>query len=143
MSSELFCRRKPSILSVTKCIQFYSLKAPSQVWDNFWVEFISGIIVLCSLFIMNAKLRNIEIYWNQLAYHLLLPHIKLFKKTQRGLELVSLPQFLNNFWRRILLLLYFINWPNFIVYCLYSWDIWQLVYCNCLLTRMRCHKFWN
>ena len=24
-----------------------------------------------------------------------------------------------------------------------SWDIWQIVYCNCLLTILRRHKFWN
>ena len=31
------------------------------------------------------------------ADHLLLPHIKQFKKIKRGLELVSLPHFLHNF----------------------------------------------
>ena len=33
---------------------------------------------------------------------------------ERGLELVSLPHFLHDSWRRIFLLLYYINWPNFI-----------------------------
>ena len=31
------------------------------------------------------------------------------------MELVSLPHFLHNFWRKIFLLLYSINWPNFII----------------------------
>ena len=32
------------------------------------------------------------------------------------MELVFLPQFLHNFWKKILLLLYSIKWPNFIVW---------------------------
>ena len=43
-----------------------------------------------------------------------------------------------------LLMLYSINWSNFIaLIALTSWDIGQYVYCNCLLTRLQCHKFWN
>ena len=37
-----------------------------------------------------------------------------FKKTKRGLELVSLLHFLPDFWRKIFLTLYSIQWPNFI-----------------------------
>ena len=33
-----------------------------------------------------------------------------FKKIKYGLELVSLPHFLNNFWKTMILLLYSINW---------------------------------
>ena len=44
--------------------------------------------VLYSLFLLYAKSRTIEIYWNQAADHLLLPHVRLFYKTKRGLELV-------------------------------------------------------
>ena len=40
--------------------------------------------------------------------------IKFFYKIWRGLELISLLPFLHNFWRTILLLLYSMNWPNFI-----------------------------
>ena len=36
------------------------------------------------------------------------------KKTKKGLELVSLSQLLHDFWTKIFLTLYFINWPNFI-----------------------------
>ena len=39
-----------------------------------------------------------------------------FSKNKKGLELVSLPHFTHNFWRKIFLLLYSINWPNFIVW---------------------------
>ena len=46
---------------------------------------------------MYGKLRAIEIYRNEAADHLLSPHIKLFQKIKRGLELVSLPHFPHNF----------------------------------------------
>ena len=45
---------------------------------------------------------------------MLLPHIKLFWKIKRGLEIVSLPHFPHNFWRKMFLLP--IDWPNFIVW---------------------------
>ena len=40
-----------------------------------------------------------------------------FKKQKRSLVLVSLPYFLHNFRRKILLWMYSINWPSFI-FCL-------------------------
>ena len=43
-------------------------------------------------------------------------HIRFFQKIKRGLELASLSHLLHNFWRKILLLLYSINWPNLIVW---------------------------
>ena len=44
--------------------------------------------------------------------------IKLFQKAKRGLELVSLPHFLDNIWRKICLSLFSIKWPNFIFWLL-------------------------
>ena len=38
---------------------------------------------------------------------------KTFYKTNRCLELISLPQFLHHFRGKIFLMLYFINWPDF------------------------------
>ena len=66
--------------------------------------------VLYSLVLLYGKLRAIEIYRNWVADHLLSSHIKLFQKIKRGLELVSLPHFLHNFWRKIFLLPSFIVW---------------------------------
>ena len=71
--------------------------------------------VFYSLFLLYAELRAIEIYWNEAANHLLLPHFRLFQK-KKGVELVSLPHFLHNFWRKIFLSLYFINSLSFIVW---------------------------
>ena len=53
-------------------------------------------------------------YWNQATCCLFLPHIKLFEKIKRGLGLASLSHFLYNFWKKIFLSLYYINYPNFI-----------------------------
>ena len=46
-----------------------------------------------------------------------LTFIKSSYKTRRGLKLVSLPHFLDDFWRKIFLFLYLISWQNFI-FCL-------------------------
>ena len=47
------------------------------------------------------------------CFHLILT---FFKKIKRGLKIVSVPQFLHNFWRKLFLFLYSINWHNFIVW---------------------------
>ena len=52
----------------------------------------------------------------KLTDHLHLHHVNLFYKTKRDLALVSLLLFLHDFWIKLFLLLYFINWPNFIVW---------------------------
>ena len=63
---------------------------------------------------------------------LLSAHIKPFEETKRGLELVSQRHFRHNFRRKIFLLIYCINWPDFIVWLPLLCEIWQIVYCNCL-----------
>ena len=50
------------------------------------------------------------------CWQLALTSYNAFLKKQRGLELVSLPHFLHDFWRTIIILLYSINWPSFIVW---------------------------
>ena len=72
--------------------------------------------ISCSLFLLYAKPKAIEICWNYAADYLHLPHIKLFFQKEWGLELGSLPYFLHNFWSKIFLLIYSINWPSFIIW---------------------------
>ena len=74
---------------------------------------------------------------------MLLPHIKLFFKIKRGLELVFLPHFLYNFLRKLFLLWYFISWPSFFAWLSLLHEILGNVYCNCLLTRLWRREFWN
>ena len=57
--------------------------------------------------------KYIETKLGTTSFYLIL---NIFSKIKRGLELVSLPHFLHNFWRKIFLLLCSINWRNFIVW---------------------------
>ena len=84
----------------------------TQNWVYLWINSLRfyEISFYCML-----NFRAIEMKWDQAAHQLLSPYIKLFKKIKRGLELVSLPHFLHDFWRKIFLLLYSISTPNFIV----------------------------
>ena len=56
--------------------------------------------VLHSLLLLYAKLRTIETYWNYVADQSLLPHIKLFWKTKKDLELAPFSHFLYDFWKK-------------------------------------------
>ena len=63
---------------------------------------------------------------------------------KRGLQLVCLSHFLNDFLKTIYYLVVFYCLTKF--HCLVaftSWDIGQYVNCDCLLTRMWRQKFWN
>ena len=90
-------------------------------------------------------IRQVEDYQNILKLScrpLTFASFKTFWKTKRGLELVSLPHFLHDFWWKIFLLLYSNTWPNCLV-AFASWDIVQYVYCSYLLTRLWRRNFWN
>ena len=55
---------------------------------------------------------------------MLLPYIKYIWKTKLGLDLVSLPYFLHDVWRRkFIITLYLINWPNFTAWLLLFLDV--------------------
>ena len=73
---------------------------------------------------------------------MILPRTIPFRKTKRGLELILLPDFLQKFWRKILVIFYQLTKFDCLV-AITSWDIRQYVYFNCLLTRLWRHKFWN
>ena len=47
------------------------------------------------------------------------------------------------FEKKKFLLLYSSNWPNFVVWLPLILEIMHNVYCNCLLARLWCYKFWN
>ena len=70
-----------------------------------------------------SQVERYQSILNYAADHLLLPCINLFFRKNRGLELVSMPHFLHNFWKKIFLLLYSINSPNFIVWLPLLWKI--------------------
>ena len=68
---------------------------------------------------------------------------KLFQKVKKGLELVSLPHFLHDFLKKIFLLFYSINRPNFIVRLPLLREILSNICFNCFWTKLWRHKFWN
>ena len=47
------------------------------------------------------------------------------------------------FKKKKFLVLHSINWPNIIAWSPLHLEIYQYVYCNCLLTRLSRHKSWN
>ena len=66
-----------------------------------------------------------------------------FDFLEKSLGIVSLTYFEYDFPTKMFLMLYSINWPNFIVWLSLLLAILGSVYCNCLLTRLGCQKFWN
>ena len=109
-------------LTYIKTWEIFSLKRHAQnvaqklVLDLFKkskIEHIFGSTAwnLFLLYVQVEECQNIEAKAN----HLLLLHIKIFQKTKRSLDRVSLPHFLHDFWRKIFLI-YWINEPNFIVW---------------------------
>ena len=71
----------------------------------------SFYIVLYSLSIWGL-LKHIETKMQTTCFYLIK---SFFKKIKRDLELVFLPHFWHDFWRKTFFLLYSITWPNFIV----------------------------
>ena len=57
---------------------------------------------------------------------------------KRGLELVSTPYILYNFWRKIFLFLYSFNWTNFIVCLHFFWEILGNI-CIAIVCKPGCH----
>ena len=80
-------------------------------WAYIWINSLTFYAV-CFCWIASWGLSK----YFETKLHLVSPHIKLLWKIKRSLELVSLPHFLHNFWRKIFLLLCSVNWPNVIVY---------------------------
>ena len=72
-----------------------------------------------SLFLLYAKLRT-NVSCKPFTFT---SYVELFWKTKRGLELVSLPHFLDDFWRKFLLLLCSVESAK-LRGCVGSWVAW-------------------
>ena len=120
---------------------FSDLFQKNQNWTYLWV---SSLKFYTDLFLFCAKLRAIEIYWNETAEHLLLTHIKLFYKTKKKSGTSFFFSFSAWFSKKNVSLVIFQYLTKF--HCLVaftSWDNRQYVYCNCLFFRLWRQKFWN
>ena len=105
----------------------------NQNWEYLWINSWNFYTVYFHCLPTSGLSKYIEMKWQITCFYLF---AFLFL-----LELVSLPHFLLDFWRKIFLLLYSINQSNFD--CLYFLRYWAHVYCNCLLTSLWRHKFWK
>ena len=68
---------------------------------------------------------------------------KGFFKNKKRSGTSLLPHVMHGFCKKTFILLYSINWPGFIVWLSLLRKILGNMYCNCLLTRLWRHEFWN
>ena len=83
-------------------------------------------IVLNLVYKKNKQYKTLE-YWSRDMFS--------FNFSEKGMGLVSPPQFVYDFSRKIFLMLYSINWTNFIVYCLYFWRYWAICVLHLLVNQ--------
>ena len=111
----------------------------NQNWGSFWINDLYILYIFCFYCwsswgiseLIGTKLQTSCIYliWN------------FKKKKKRGVELVSLPHFIHDFWRKIFLLLRsFTKFQCLVPFT--SWDIGKYGYYNSLLTKPWRNKFW-
>ena len=84
----------------------------NQNWAYFWinsVKFYIDCFIVCQV---EDYQKILKLSCRSLAF----TSYKAFLKTKRGLELVSLANFMHDFWSKMFILLYSIAWPNFIVW---------------------------
>ena len=103
-------------------------------WSTAWFHYIS--IALKLAYDKNKLFKTLH-YWSRDMLN--------FDFLDKGLGIVSPAHFVYDFSTKLFLMLYSINWPNFIAWLplLLEILIKQYVYCNCLLTRVWRHKFLN
>ena len=111
----------------------------NQNWVGLWIYSLKFYTVFLNCMLICGLSKYSEIKLRKTCFY-----VKLFYKTKNGLELVSLPYFQHDFWRKIFLFVLFYQLTK--LHCLVafsSWDIEQYVYCNSFLTRLWRQKFWN
>ena len=82
-------------------------------WAYLWINSLKFYTVCFYCMASWGLLKYIETKMQTNYFHLIL---SLLKKIKRGLELVILPHFPHNVWRKIFLVLCSISWPNFSVW---------------------------
>ena len=109
----------------------------NQNWTYFWISSLKFYIV-CFNFMPNWGLSKYN--ETKLQTTCFLPHIKLFFKNRKrsgtSSDLVQTSFFALYLKKNIsLVIFYYLNKFDCLV-VFTSWDIWQYVYCNSLLTRL-------
>ena len=85
----------------------------NEHWAFLWINSLNFFTVCFYRVVSWELLKYIDTKLQSNCFHLIL---SFFKKIKRDLELCTLPHFLHNFWRKILLLLSSVDRPNFIVW---------------------------
>ena len=100
--------------SYTKCGRQTSPRPFSEKFklSNLWINSLKFYTVCFDCTPCWGPSKYIETKLQTICFY----HILGFLKKSRGMELVFLPHFLYNFWRKILLLLYSMNLPSFIAW---------------------------
>ena len=102
-------------------------------WSEAWFHYIS---IALKLAYNRKNLFKILHCWSR--------DMRIFDILGKGLGIVSPAHIVYDFSKKIFLMLYFINWPNVIVcFPLLLEILGNILYCNCLLTRLWRHKFQN
>ena len=89
-------------LSPSKKVAFiFFNKSSLKMMKNAFYFMLKALFVLV-IFTLLSRLYDVTDWATEIiaiygVEHLLLPYINFFKKAERGLELLSLPHFLNNF----------------------------------------------
>ena len=93
------------------------------------------ILIVLNLAYNKNKLGKILYYWSEEMLN--------FDFLDKGLGIASPSHFVSDCSRKMFLILYSINWPNFIVWLPLLLEILGNVYCSYLFPMLWRHKFWN
>ena len=104
---------------------------------------ISGPVVenLAQFIFIVCRIEGYQSIWKLSYWPLSVTSCKAFLKNKTRSGISFLASFSAWFLKKILLFWYSINWPNHWQVTLTPRDIRQCLYFNCLLTRLRRHKF--
>ena len=84
-----------------------------KTWEYLWIN---SLKFHTACFHCMSRSWTNKTYWNWGGNHWLLLYIKLFYKTEKGLQLVYLPHFLHDFEQNYLITLYSLDRPSFMIW---------------------------
>ena len=89
--------------------------------SNLWINSLKCFVVC--FYCISKSTSTKKIIWNWDPNQLILPNVNIFRKTNRGLELLFTPDFLHDFWRKSDLKLHYNDIPSLIGWMLLLLEI--------------------